>query len=70
MCTAGVPTDTPTPDPRPAAPLAASLVQALLRAAGFTVLGTETVTHTGTLQEKRAWLTVGEPGCRVPAAGS
>ena len=49
---------TPTPDPRPAAPLTASLVQAQLRAAGFTVLGTDTVTHTGTLEEKRAWLSI------------
>lgn len=48
----------PSPDPRPPAPLTADLVQAQLRAAGFTVLGTETVTHTGTLEEKRAWLSV------------
>jgi hypothetical protein len=49
---------TPSPDPQSAAPLTASLVQAQLRAAGFTVLGTETVTHTGTLEEKRAWLSI------------
>jgi SAM-dependent methyltransferase len=48
----------PSPDPRPPAPLTAGLVQAQLRAAGFTVLGTETVTHTGTLEEKRAWLSI------------
>ena len=36
----------------------AGLVQVQLRAAGFTVLGTETVTHTGTLEEKRAWLSI------------
>jgi len=46
----------PSPDPRP--PLTAGLVQAQLRAAGFTVLGTETVTHAGTLEEKRAWLSI------------
>jgi SAM-dependent methyltransferase len=48
----------PSPDPRPPAPLTAALVQAQLRAAGFTVLGTETVTHVGTLEEKRAWLSI------------
>jgi SAM-dependent methyltransferase len=49
---------TPSPDPRPPAPLTASLVQAQLGAAGFTVLGTEIVRHTGTLEEKRAWLSI------------
>jgi SAM-dependent methyltransferase len=48
----------PSPDPRPPAPLSAGLVQEQLRAAGFTVLGAETVTHTGTLEEKRAWLSI------------
>jgi SAM-dependent methyltransferase len=48
----------PSPDPRPPAPLTAGLVQAQLRAVGFTVLGAETVTHTGTLEEKRAWLSI------------
>jgi SAM-dependent methyltransferase len=48
----------PSPAPRRSAPLTAGLVQAQLRAAGFTVLGTETVTHTGTLEEKRAWLSI------------
>jgi SAM-dependent methyltransferase len=49
---------TPSPDPHPPAALTAGLVQAQLRAAGFTVLGTETVTHSGTLDEKRAWLSI------------
>jgi SAM-dependent methyltransferase len=48
----------PSPDPRRPAPLTADRVRAQLRAAGFTVLGTETVTHTGTLEEKRAWLSI------------
>ena len=48
----------PSPDPRPPAPLTAGLVLAQLRSAGFAVLGTETVTHTGTLEEKRAWLSI------------
>jgi SAM-dependent methyltransferase len=48
----------PSPGPRPPAPLTAGLVREQLRAAGFTVLATETVTHTGTLEEKRAWLSI------------
>jgi hypothetical protein len=55
----------PSPDPRPPAPLTAGLVQAQLRAADFTVLGTETVPHAGTLEEKRAWLSI--PAFRPPA---
>jgi SAM-dependent methyltransferase len=49
---------TPSPAPRPPAPLTVGLVREQLRAAGLTVLGTETVTHTGTLEEKRAWLSI------------
>lgn len=48
----------PSPGPRTPAPVTAGLVQEQLRAAGFTVLGAETVTHTGTLEEKRAWLSI------------
>jgi len=48
----------PSPDPRPQAPLTPGVVFAQLRAAGFTVLDMETVTHTGTLEEKRAWLSI------------
>ncbi|MBL7489735.1 class I SAM-dependent methyltransferase [Frankia sp. AgB1.9] len=48
----------PTPHPRPPAPLTADIVRAQLGAAGFSVLDTETVTHIGTLQEKRAWLSI------------
>jgi SAM-dependent methyltransferase len=48
----------PSPAPRPPAPLTAGLAREQLRAAGFTVLATETVTHTGTLEEKRAWLSI------------
>jgi SAM-dependent methyltransferase len=46
------------PDPRPPAPLTAARVQRQLRAGGFRVLSTETVTHAGTLEEKRAWLSI------------
>ena len=49
---------TPSPDPQPSAPLTAGLVRSQLSAAGFAVLGTETVTHAGTLEEKRAWLSI------------
>jgi SAM-dependent methyltransferase len=48
----------PSPDPRPPAPLTPGRVREQLRAAGFTVLDTETVAHTGTLEEKRAWLSI------------
>lgn len=48
----------PSLDPRPPAPLTADRIQEQLRAAGFTILGAETVTHTGTLEEKRAWLSI------------
>lgn len=48
----------PSPALRPAAPLTVGRVQAQLSAAGFAVLGTETVTHAGTLEEKRAWLSI------------
>lgn len=38
--------------------LTAAIVHAQLEAAGFRVLASETVTHQGTVAEKRAWLSI------------
>lgn len=49
---------TPPETPAPGVILTADVVQGRLQDAGFTVLARDIVTHHGTVEEKRAWLSI------------